>query len=124
MSARAVDAPEHRLRALRPTRDRLGKRVGIQRAVGLVGDEVAHEEQPRDERDQAAGAHEAEDAKRRRRDGRGKDDERQAPAEARAQTVRPRAHDERHPKGHQPLKADDEPNEHRRAEDVLGTTGR
>jgi hypothetical protein len=117
--AGADPAPD-RLRGLRAGRDRVVDEIGVQRAVGLVRDEVGDEEhRHRDhnerERLDQAGDREADAGDRGRRDEEG-----QPAADRGAQSVRPAADDQRQPQREDALDGDETADDDRRVDNLGG----
>jgi hypothetical protein len=78
-----ADAAGERLRALRATGDVVADEVGVQRPVGLVGDEVGREEDRQREPRRADRPDEAQQREREDQRRRGAEHERQAAADRR-----------------------------------------
>jgi hypothetical protein len=113
------EAAEDRLAALRAPGDLVVDEVRVQRAVGLVGDEVGDEEDRHDDRGRGDRVTKPSTPARRRARG-GREDEGQPAAQRRAQPVRPRADRERQPQRDEALAADEQADDDRGIREVLG----
>jgi hypothetical protein len=100
---------------LSAARDLVADDVRIERAIRLVGDEVAEEEQGHADRQRNERVHEAGRHQRERSHRSAGDDEGQAAADLRPQLIRPRADKQRYEQSQQTLCPDQEPDHHRGA---------